>query len=169
MVTHIKGFTLFELMVVVAIIGILAALSYPSYQSSIIRSQRADMRAALQQITQSLERYRNQMLTYAPLPPDTDSNFLSKKYIFGSNTYPVLSGDRRVSDQIQYDLSIQTINNGAGYLLSATPRIGSRQAGDGVLVIDHLGKTCWAGKVVNGLKDTACTSTNDTGTGWDDK
>jgi hypothetical protein len=77
--------------------------------------------------------------------------------------------DRSVSSQVQYDLTITISNGGAGYLLAATPRTGSRQAGDGVLVINELGQTCWSGKVVNGLKDTLCTTTNNTANGWNDK
>jgi type IV pilus assembly protein PilE len=39
-----KGFTLIELMIVVAVVGILAAIAYPSYQDSVRKSRRADAR-----------------------------------------------------------------------------------------------------------------------------
>ena len=52
---NIKGFTLIELMVVVAIIGILAAIAYPSYQGYVERTNRADMMAEMQQIAQRIE------------------------------------------------------------------------------------------------------------------
>jgi len=51
-----KGFTLIELMIVVAVVGILAAIAYPSYQDSIRKSRRADAKSALLELTQFMER-----------------------------------------------------------------------------------------------------------------
>ncbi|WP_373188007.1 type IV pilin protein [Halopseudomonas sp.] len=52
-----KGFTLIELMIAVAIIGILAAVAYPAYQDYVRKGHRADAAAALMESAQSLERY----------------------------------------------------------------------------------------------------------------
>jgi type IV pilus assembly protein PilE len=50
------GFTLVELMIVVAIVGILAAIAYPSYQAQVTKSRRAEGKALLLEVAQSLEK-----------------------------------------------------------------------------------------------------------------
>ena len=58
-----KGFTLIELIIVVAIIGVLAAIAYPSYQDSVRKSRRADARAVLLEAAQFMERRYTENLT----------------------------------------------------------------------------------------------------------
>ena len=50
------GFTLIELMVTVAIVGILASIAYPSYQSSVMKSRRADTEGVLLGLANAMER-----------------------------------------------------------------------------------------------------------------
>jgi type IV pilus assembly protein PilE len=50
------GFTLIELMIAVAIIGILAGIAYPSYQDSVRKSRRADAQGALLGFANAMER-----------------------------------------------------------------------------------------------------------------
>ncbi|MDZ7812036.1 MAG: type IV pilin protein [Ideonella sp.] len=57
-----QGFTLIELMIVVAIVGILATIAFPSFNSYLVKSRRAEAKAMLQQAALWME--RNQVATY---------------------------------------------------------------------------------------------------------
>lgn len=62
-----KAFTLIELMITVAVVAILAAIAYPSYQSQILRSHRSEAKAALLQAQVEQEKYFLQSNSYGTL------------------------------------------------------------------------------------------------------
>jgi type IV pilus assembly protein PilE len=59
-----NGFTLIELMITVAIVGILASVAYPTYTSYIVKGKRAEARTALTELLQQQERYMTQNNCY---------------------------------------------------------------------------------------------------------
>jgi len=72
-----KGFTLIEVMIVVAVIGILAAIAYPSYQNSVLKAQRADAHESLLRIQQAQEKWRVNNATYTTDLADLNVNATS--------------------------------------------------------------------------------------------
>ena len=121
-----KGFTLIEVMIVVAIIGILSAIAYPSYTEYIRRGHRADARAGLLQAQQYLERASTATGVYP-------------------TTLPVAlrwSGDTTK----RYDIAFLAGNTNAAYTLTATPK--GAQTGDkcGTYTLSNTGVRGAAGK-----------------------
>lgn len=134
-----KGFTLIELMVVIAIIAGLVALAVPSYQEYIVRSNRTDLQSHLLRLASDLERYKSQQMSYRGVTLAMING--------GVATYPI-------SGAARYNLVLNLLPSAAtatGWTLVATPAAGSTQVGDGALSIDNQGRRCW-----NGASDAGC-------------
>ncbi len=132
-----RGFTLLELMVVVAIVGILAAVAYPSYRAQIIRAKRADAMAALDTAASALEKFRaNRNFTYAGASLAGGGGVV----VF-NNRVPA---DAPAS-QAYYDLQLEIGAGGTSYTLTAVPVAGSTQEADGSLTLDNAGRKTWNG------------------------
>jgi type IV pilus assembly protein PilE len=114
-----KGFTLIELMIVVAIVGILAAIAYPNYTEYTKRSQRSAIASLLSEQTQALERYYSQRGQYS----DVTGSPLT---LSGGNTY----------------YTIAAVRDTQTYTLTATPVASTMMNGDkcGNFVITNTGK-----------------------------
>lgn len=105
------GFTLIEMMIVVAIIGILAAIAYPSYQEYVLRGNRSEGQALLNDAAARQERYFAQNNAYVTAQANIARLGMR-------NT----SGTTVTSDTGKYTLTISSPNNSGGYLLTATPQ-----------------------------------------------
>lgn len=62
------GFTLVEILIVIAIVAILASLAVPSYLESVRKAARADARSAMMTVMQQQERYFSQNNSYLAFP-----------------------------------------------------------------------------------------------------
>ncbi|MBB4865163.1 type IV pilus assembly protein PilE [Pseudomonas nitritireducens] len=108
-----RGFTLIELMITVVIISILAAIAYPSYQQYILRGNRAEGQALLNDAAARQERYFAQNNAYT-----NDLSKLNMRNSSGSGTTATVQSDTGL-----YALTLSTTAaNSGGYLLTATPR-----------------------------------------------
>lgn len=126
-----KGFTLIELMIVVAIVGIMAAIAYPSYTEHVRKTKRSDGQGALMGLAAAMERHYASNNSYegaADGGADTGSPgiYPDEAPLDGNDKY--------------YDLTIQAAD-ATSFTLRATPK-GS-QAGDGMLELDSTGARRW--------------------------
>jgi type IV pilus assembly protein PilA len=76
-----QGFTLIELMIVVAIIGILAAIAIPAYQDYIIRSKVTELATAADACKVSVSEYRQTLNAWPPNQSASGCSDQSTKYV----------------------------------------------------------------------------------------
>jgi type IV pilus assembly protein PilE len=137
-----KGFTLIELMVTVSIIGILAAIAYPSYTSHIRKSRRVDAQAALLGFANAMERRFTETNTYCNLGGAGGSNTCGDTDTTNDTGPPSIYSAQSPIDggTAFYTLTITTAAN-TTYVLRATPV--NAQAGDGILELTQDGVRRW--------------------------
>lgn len=107
-----RGFTLIEMMIVVAIMGILAAVAYPSYVRYVQKAKRSDAYVGLNDVFQRQERHFLLNRTYS-------STLIGLGYSSDSPTTP----------EGEYTLSLSDVTQ-TTFTVTATPVAGKTQASD---------------------------------------
>lgn len=123
--TRQQGFTLIEILIVVALLGILSAIAFPSYSDYVESSRRADGHLALLNGTQDMERCRSTKFSYTNCDIATDE-----------------------SEQQYYDVEVSS-KTATSFTITATAK--GAQSGDtdcSTMSIDDLGVRapatgCW--------------------------
>ncbi|WP_041523971.1 type IV pilin protein [Gilvimarinus agarilyticus] len=124
------GFTLIEILIVVAIVGILAAIAYPSYMDSVRKSNRADAKASLNDAAQQMQRCYTLNHTFTDCPSVGTSD----------------------SAEQFYEIEVAVTGGGTGFTATATADQAPQTGDDDCLsfTLDNLGRRtsttngeCW--------------------------
>ena len=126
------GFTLIELMITVAIVGILASIAYPTYQDSVMKSRRVDAQGALLVYANTMERYFTVNNTYVDAPTNSGTTY--------------------------YDITISTnpAVTASTYTLNATPKGVQLNDKCGTLTLTHTGFKCPSDNSTCASNTTGC-------------
>ena len=132
-----QGFTLMELMITVAIIGIIAAVAYPAYTDQVKSSRRADAQSVLISFAQAMERLYTSEGSYAGVDGDRDNDITEETDPIAS----VFAKEAPLDGATKYyDLDVMSASS-TRYTLRATPK--GAQEGDGYLEINSTGTKVW--------------------------
>lgn len=143
-----KGFTLIELMIVIAIVGILVSVVMPSYRHYVLESQRSDTQSQLLQMLELQERFYLDAFTYTtnltgdPAILNDGLDYPTDPVIISYNGTPAfsISAATCLVDAVIYpDITAPAVNHlDRCFRLIATP-LGD-QVNDGGIIVDNRGR-----------------------------
>jgi type IV pilus assembly protein PilE len=133
---RLRGFTLIELMIVVAIVGILALVAMPAYDRYVRKGQRAAAQQAMMNIASRQQQYLLDARQYTATLGSGGLGFSSDGWACTTNC-----------TNARYTISVEVDNTASppSFLITGAPKAGSAQEGDGNLTLNHLGQKTWAG------------------------
>lgn len=145
-----QGFTLIELMIVLVIVAIFAAIAVPTYQNYVIRDTESRMQQALMTLSQEATTWKSQRLSYFGFPKDNiDGDGYKIQIRDGSN------GNAKLT---------QATSTGQSWVALAEPK-GSLKISK--FVLSSSGRRCKVPKSVNITINHDCTSADSKQ--WDEK
>lgn len=131
---HAKGFTLIELMIVVAILGIITAIAVPQYSRYVVRGNRAAAQAV---ILDAANREKQYLLD-------------ARSYVFDPNGLKTLGVIPSSDVSKNYTFTVVAGVGSPSFVITAKAIAGGRQAADGDFTIDDTGTKCWGVNLVAG-------------------
>jgi type IV pilus assembly protein PilE len=118
-----RGFTLIEILIVMVVIGILAAIAIPSYNNQLIRGTRSSAQAAMMDIANKELFYLQAQRQYTSVVADLGIPALPTEV---TNFYTV-------------DVNPDNTTTPPSFVITATPKTGTRQAADGAITLNSAG------------------------------
>ena len=129
-----RGFTLIEIMIVVAIIAVLAAVAYPSYQSYVIKTKRTDMMSEMQNIASELESRKLALGSYSAISTAVKTDFAIAYPRQGTQLYDVTINPTVLTPP---DNTLTS-----KWIITATPKANRQVSSDGTLSLNYQGIKC---------------------------
>ncbi len=125
-----RGFTLIEMVMVMAVIAILTAIAIPNYWAYVARSNRSEARSQLLIAANWVERWRTQQ----------------GSYLGAAAALPLALRQSPAQGAAKYDIALP-VNTAIAYTLTATPTVGGPMAADVCtsISIDHTGQRTFTG------------------------